>query len=338
MMLSTNSNIEKKLEKPIDIKIIKNKIPMKKPIINIPIKEINNNYIHIQLLKMERKLKCIKKTNIIPNNAILFERNKELFKKNLSDYNIGNDEINFAKQRVLNEISYKDDKIDKMTDCNDISLNELKIDLDFLSSNTSYIGDDEKILFDKNIKSNNSNVRKNNLSQQGKINNTNSQISVPNVMNLQLLNNFCLNQQNINNINNFRNNYSNNNAIYMNNIYNSKNYLQTISLLNNMNSFENYNRPNYLNQLNKVNNNFNNLPSLNFISYINPVNYLNMINNKNINIINQIVKNQNILSFLNKINQQNKLKEFNIIQKFKENTPNGVKIHTIKCTTSLVKK
>ena len=335
MMLSINSNIEKKLEKPTDREIIKSNIPMKKPIINIPVKEINNNYIHIQLLKMERKQKCIKKTNIIPNKTLLLERNKKLFKKNLSDYNLGNDEIHFAKQRVLNEISYKDDKIDKMSDCNDISLNELKIDLDFLSSNTSYIGDDEKILFDKK---NNSNVRKNNLSLQGKINNMNSQISVPNVMNFQLLNNFCLNQQNIKNINNFRNNYSNNNTIYMNNIYNSKNYLQTISLLNNMNLFENYNRPNYLNQLNNTNNNMNNLSSLRFINYMNPVNYLNMINNKNINIINQIVKNQNILSFLNKINQQNKLKEFNIIQKFKENTPNGVKIHTIKCTTSLVKK
>ena len=335
MMLSKNSNIEKKVEKPTDREIIKSNIPMKKPIINIPVKEINNNYIHIQLLKMERKQKCIKKTNIIPNNTLLLERNKELFKKNLSDYNIGNDEIHFDKQKILNEISYKDDKIDKMSDCNDISLNELKIDLDFLSSNTSYIGDDEKILFDKK---NNINVRKNNLSQQGKINNMNSQISVPNVMNFQLLNSFCLNQQNIKNINNFRNNYSNNNAIYMNNIYNSKNYLQTISLLNNMNLFENYNRPNYLNQLNNTNNNINNLSSLRFINYMNPVNYLNMINNKNINIINQIVKNQNILSFLNKINQQNKLKEFNIIQKFKENIPNGVKIHTIKCTTSLVKK
>jgi len=323
MLLSANVIKKEKLESPTDLKIIKNNKPIKKPNISIPVKDINDNYIQIQILKMEKNQKPLKKANIAPNNKLLFERNK-----------------NFVKQRALNRILYnvdKIDKIDKMPENDDISLDELKVDLDALNSISSYIGDDEKILYDKNKKTNTNNVGRNNLSCQRNIYNMNSQVSAPNIMNFQRLNNFGLNQQNLNRIDNFRNNYSNNNPICMNNIYNYRNYLQTMSFLNNMKLFENYNRINHLNQKNYANNNINNLSSLSPISYMNPINNIDMVNNENINIFNQAIKNQNIMNFLNKINHLNKLKEFNLIQKFKEITPNGVKIHKIQCTASFVK-
>ena len=331
MILSTKLNTEEKLEKPTDIKINKNSNPHKKPKIKIPVKDINNNYIQIQILKLLKNQKSQKKGNINPNISLFAEKNKDLFKKNLSNYEFRGNHINFANQ---SESSYIDDKIDKISDYNDISLNELKVDLDLLSSNTSYIGDDEKNLCNRNMNINNNNAERNTLLLQGKINNMNSQVSASKIMNLQRLNNFNLNQKNLNQKGNFRNNDFNNNAIFMNNVYNSKNYLQTMILLNNLYLFKNNNTINDLNQLNYVNNNSS---SLNLINNMNPFNNMNMINNENVNIINQVIKNKNILNFVNRINHQNKLKEFNIVQKFKEKTPNGVKVYTIQCKTTFIR-
>ena len=63
MILSTKLNTEEKLEKPNDIKINKNNNPHKKPKIKIPVKDINNNYIQIQILKLLKNQKSQKKGN-----------------------------------------------------------------------------------------------------------------------------------------------------------------------------------------------------------------------------------------------------------------------------------
>ena len=122
-------------------------------------------------------------------------------------------------------------------------------------------------------------------------------------------NNIINNIQNLNKINNMKINNNN----YLNNCMNN-------------NVFNNMNNLNLNNNYNAINNN-----SMNKINNLTNFNYMNN------NSLNKAINNNNIIAFLDKMNAQKNQEEFCITRKFKENTPEGVKIYKIKYSSSLIK-
>ena len=342
-------------EKLIESEIFESR---KKPHICIPVFDININYLNMKIKKPKKNSSKNKNNFIHPlnidqiRNQINAQINKNNNTKSSDNKNEEDDKFE-TFEGILNE-SITDDKNSKNID---MSFNNIKVDLGFLSKTNSEIGDDLKILNENN---NNININKlnNNINNQTKTKNQS-----PFMINQLLLNNLGM-MNNVNNINNF-NQFGN----FGNNLNNNFNYLQMMSKMNNMNLFGNNNNiVNNIQNLNKIsnmkinnNNYFKNFMSNNLINSMNNLNlnnnyndlnnnnnmnkitnlpnfnYMNNMNNMNNNSLNKVINNNKILAFLNNMTAQQNQEEFSITRKFKENTPEGVKIYKIKYSSSLVK-
>jgi hypothetical protein len=342
-------------EKLIESEIFESR---KKPHICIPVFDININYLNMKIKKPKKNSSKNKNNFIYPLNIdqIRNQINAQINKNNntkSSDNKNEEDDMFETSEGILNE-SITDDKNSKNID---MSFNNIKVDLGFLSKTNSEIGDDLKNLNENN---NNININKlnNNINNQTKTKNQS-----PFMINQLLLNNLGM-MNNVNNINNF-NQFGN----FGNNLNNNLNYLQMMSKMNNMNLFGNNNNiVNNIQNLNKIsnmkinnNNYFKNFMSNNLINIMNNLNlnnnyndlnnnnnmnkitnlpnfnYMNNMNNMNNNSLNKVINNNKILAFLNNMTAQQNQEEFSITRKFKENTPEGVKIYKIKYSSSLVK-
>ena len=342
-------------EKVIESEIFESR---KKPLICIPVFDININYLNMKIKKPKKNSSKNKNNFIYPLNIdqIRNQINAQINKNNntkSSDNKNEEDDMFETSEGILNE-SITDDKNSKNID---MSFNNIKVDLGFLSKTNSEIGDDLKILNENN---NNININKlnNNINNQTKTKNQS-----PFMINQLLLNNLGM-MNNVNNINNF-NQFGN----FGNNLNNNFNYLQMMSKMNNMNLFGNNNNiVNNIQNLNKIsnmkinnnnyfnnfmnnnlinsmnnlnlNNNYNDLNNNNYMNKITNLpnfNYMNNMNNMNNNSLNKVINNNKILAFLNNMTAQQNQEEFSITRKFKENTPEGVKIYKIKYSSSLVK-
>ena len=339
-------------EKLIESEIFESR---KKPHICIPVFDININYLNMKIKKPKKNSSKNKNNFIYPlnidqiRNQINAQINKNNNTKSSDNKNEEDDKFE-TFEGILNE-SITDDKNSKNID---MSFNNIKVDLGFLSKTNSEIGDDLKILNENN---NNININKlnNNINNQTKTKNQS-----PFMINQLLLNNLGM-MNNVNNINNF-NQFGN----FGNNLNNNLNYLQMMSKMNNMNLFGNNNNiVNNIQNLNKIsnmkinnNNYFKNFMSNNLINSMNNLNLnnnyndlnnnnnmkkitnfpnFNYMNNMNNNSLNKVINNNKILAFLNNMTAQQNQEEFSITRKFKENTPEGVKIYKIKYSSSLVK-
>jgi hypothetical protein len=339
-------------EKLIESEIFESR---KKPHICIPVFDININYLNMKIKKPKKNSSKNKNNFIYPLNIdqIRNQINAQINKNNntkSSDNKNEEDDMFETSEGILNE-SITDDKNSKNID---MSFNNIKVDLGFLSKTNSEIGDDLKNLNENN---NNININKlnNNINNQTKTKNQS-----PFMINQLLLNNLGM-MNNVNNINNF-NQFGN----FGNNLNNNLNYLQMMSKMNNMNLFGNNNNiVNNIQNLNKIsnmkiynNNYFKNFMSNNLINSMNNLNLnnnyndlnnnnnmkkitnfpnFNYMNNMNNNSLNKVINNNKILAFLNNMTAQQNQEEFSITRKFKENTPEGVKIYKIKYSSSLVK-
>jgi hypothetical protein len=339
-------------EKLIESEIFESR---KKPHICIPVFDININYLNMKIKKPKKNSSKNKNNFIHPlnidqiQNQINAQINKNNNTKSSDNKNEEDDKFE-TFEGILNE-SITDDKNSKNID---MSFNNIKVDLGFLSKTNSEIGDDLKSLNENN---NNININKlnNNINNQTKTKNQS-----PFMINQLLLNNLGM-MNNVNNINNF-NQFGN----FGNNLNNNLNYLQMMSKMNNMNLFGNNNNiVNNIQNLNKIsnmkinnNNYFKNFMSNNLINSMNNLNLnnnyndlnnnnnmnkitnlpnFNYMNNMNNNSLNKVINNNKILAFLNNMTAQQNQEEFSITRKFKENTPEGVKIYKIKYSSSLVK-
>ena len=339
-------------EKLIESEIFESR---KKPHICIPVFDININYLNMKIKKPKKNSSKNKNNFIYPLNIdqIRNQINAQINKNNNTKSSDNkNEEVDKFEtfEGILNE-SITDDKNSKNID---MSFNNIKVDLGFLSKTNSEIGDDLKYLNENN---NNININKlnNNINNQMKTKNQS-----PFMINQLLLNNLGM-MNNVNNINNF-NQFGN----FGNNLNNNLNYLQMMSKMNNMNLFGNNNNiVNNIQNLNKIsnmkinnNNYFKNFMSNNLINSMNNLNLnnnyndlnnnnnmnkitnlpnFNYMNNMNNNSLNKVINNNKILAFLNNMTAQQNQEEFSITRKFKENTPEGVKIYKIKYSSSLVK-
>ena len=339
-------------EKLIESEIFESR---KKPHICIPVFDININYLNMKIKKPKKNSSKNKNNFIYPlnidqiRNQINAQINKNNNTKSSDNKNEEDDKFE-TSEGILNE-SITDDKNSKNID---MSFNNLKVDLGFLSKTNSEIGDDLKNL-NENNKNININKLNNNINNQTKTKNQS-----PFMINQLLLNNLGM-MNNVNNINNF-NQFGN----FGNNLNNNLNYLQMMSKMNNMNLFGNNNNiVNNIQNLNKIsnmkinnNNYFKNFMSNNLINSMNNLNLnnnyndlnnnnnmnkitnlpnFNYMNNMNNNSLNKVINNNKILAFLNNMTAQQNQEEFSITRKFKENTPEGVKIYKIKYSSSLVK-
>jgi hypothetical protein len=339
-------------EKLIESEIFESR---KKPHICIPVFDININYLNMKIKKPKKNSSKNKNNFIYPlnidqiRNQINAQINKNNNTKSSDNKNEEDDKFE-TSEGILNE-SITDDKNSKNID---MSFNNIKVDLGFLSKTNSEIGDDLKSLNENNY---NININKlnNNINNQTKTKNQS-----PFMINQLLLNNLGM-MNNVNNINNF-NQFGN----FGNNLNNNLNYLQMMSKMNNMNLFGNNNNiVNNIQNLNKIsnmkinnNNYFKNFMSNNLINSMNNLNLnnnyndlnnnnnmnkitnlpnFNYMNNMNNNSLNKVINNNKILAFLNNMTAQQNQEEFSITRKFKENTPEGVKIYKIKYSSSLVK-
>jgi hypothetical protein len=339
-------------EKLIESEIFESR---KKPHICIPVFDININYLNMKIKKPKKNSSKNKNNFIYPLNIdqIRNQINAQINKNNntkSSDNKNEEDDMFETSEGILNE-SITDDKNSKNID---MSFNNIKVDLGFLSKTNSEIGDDLKSLNENN---NNININKlnNNINNQTKTKNQS-----PFMINQLLLNNLGM-MNNVNNINNF-NQFGN----FGNNLNNNLNYLQMMSKMNNMNLFGNNNNiVNNIQNLNKIsnmkiynnnyfknfmsnnlinsmnnlnlNNNYNDLNNNNYMNKITNLPNFNYMNNMNNNSLNKVINNNKILAFLNNMTAQQNQEEFSITRKFKENTPEGVKIYKIKYSSSLVK-
>jgi hypothetical protein len=339
-------------EKLIESEIFESR---KKPHICIPVFDININYLNMKIKKPKKNSSKNKNNFIYPLNIdqIRNQINAQINKNNntkSSDNKNEEDDMFETSEGILNE-SITDDKNSKNID---MSFNNIKVDLGFLSKTNSEIGDDLKNLNENN---NNININKlnNNINNQTKTKNQS-----PFMINQLLLNNLGM-MNNVNNINNF-NQFGN----FGNNLNNNLNYLQMMSKMNNMNLFGNNNNiVNNIQNLNKIsnmkinnnnyfknfmsnnlinsmnnlnlNNNYNDLNNNNYMNKITNLPNFNYMNNMNNNSLNKVINNNKILAFLNNMTAQQNQEEFSITRKFKENTPEGVKIYKIKYSSSLVK-
>ena len=180
-------------EKVIEPEIVEQR---KKPLICIPVFDINLNYLNMKLKKSKKNSSKSKNNYIHPLNK---DQNQNQINAQMNNNNSkGSDNKNKEEDKLENPENILNDSTtdDKNPKNNDISYNNLKVDLGFLSRTNSEIGDDLKSLND---------INKNININDNKLNNINNQLKTKNqspFMNNQLLLNNLGMMNNINNINN----------------------------------------------------------------------------------------------------------------------------------------